>query len=75
MAASSAPAPAVGLAVVPELQSITVVRGDSLWRISRRILGQGQRYTQIYEANPTQIRDPNRIFPGQVLVAPRSLSP
>ncbi len=67
--------PTVGLAVVPELQSITVVRGDSLWRISRRILGQGQRYTQIYEANPTQIRDPNRIFPGQVLVAPRSSTP
>jgi nucleoid-associated protein YgaU len=74
-AAVPAPRAAVGLAVVPELQSITVVRGDSLWRISRRILGQGQRYTQIYEANPTQIRDPNRIFPGQVLVAPRSLSP
>jgi hypothetical protein len=74
-AAVTAPAPAVGLAVVPELQSITVVRGDSLWRISRRILGQGQRYTQIYEANPKQIRDPNRIFPGQVLVAPRSPPP
>ena len=74
-AAVPAPGPAVGLAVVPELQSITVVRGDSLWRISRRILGQGQRYTQIYEANPKQIRDPNRIFPGQVLVAPRSLTP
>ena len=74
-AAVSAPGPSVGLAVVPELQSITVVRGDSLWRISRRILGQGQRYTQIYEANPGQIRDPNRIFPGQVLVAPRSPPP
>ena len=74
-AAVAAPGPAVGLAVVPELQSITVVRGDSLWRISRRILGQGQRYTQIYEANPKQIRDPNRIFPGQVLVAPRSQTP
>ena len=74
-AAVTALGPSVGLAVVPELQSITVVRGDSLWRISRRILGQGQRYTQIYEANPTQIRDPNRIFPGQVLVAPRSPPP
>ena len=73
--APATPGPAIGLAVVPELQSITVVRGDSLWRISRRILGQGQRYTQIYEANPTQIRDPNRIFPGQVLVAPRSSTP
>jgi nucleoid-associated protein YgaU len=74
-APAATPKPTVGLAVVPELQSITVVRGDSLWRISRRILGQGQRYTQIYEANPTQIRDPNRIFPGQILVAPRSSAP
>jgi nucleoid-associated protein YgaU len=69
-----APAPAPGLAVVPEIQSLKVVRGDSLWRISRRILGQGQRYTQIYEANAAQIRDPNRIFPGQVLVNPQPLS-
>ena len=38
--------------------------------ISRRVLGKGIRYTQIYEANTTQIRDPNRIWPGQVLVAP-----
>ena len=74
-APAATPKPTVGLAVVPELQSITVVRGDSLWRISRRVLGQGQRYTQIYEANPTQIRDPNRIFPGQILVAPRSSAP
>ena len=64
------PVAAPGVAVVPEIQSLKVVRGDSLWRISRRILGQGQRYTQIYEANSAQIRDPDRIFPGQVLVSP-----
>jgi hypothetical protein len=81
-AAASAPAPAApeppvataGLAVVPEIQSLKVVRGDSLWRISRRVLGQGQRYTQIYEANTAQIRDPNRIFPGQVLVSPQPVA-
>jgi nucleoid-associated protein YgaU len=59
-----------GVAVVSEIQSVTVLRGDSLWRISRRVLGRGIRYTQIYEANSSQIRDPNRIWPGQVLVAP-----
>jgi nucleoid-associated protein YgaU len=59
-----------GLAVVKEIQSVTVQRGDSLWRISRRVLGKGIRYTQIYEANASQIRDPDRIFPGQVLIAP-----
>jgi nucleoid-associated protein YgaU len=62
-----------GVAVVKEIQSVTVQRGDSLWRISRRVLGKGIRYTQIYEANATQIRDPNKIFPGQVLVAPSKL--
>ncbi len=67
--------PGPGVAVVPEIQSVKVVRGDSLWRISQRVLGQGLRYTQIYEANSAQIRDPNRIFPGQVLVTPQPPSP
>ena len=61
-----------GVAVVPEIQAVTVQRGDNLWRISRRILGKGSRYTQIYEANASQIRDPNRIWPGQVFVAPQA---
>jgi len=61
-----------GEAVVADIQSVIVARGDSLWRISRRVLGQGVRYTQIYEANASQIRDPNRIFPGQIFVAPKS---
>ena len=47
-----------------------VHRGDSLWRISRKILGAGPRYTQIYEANSRQIRNPNLIYPGQVFVVP-----
>ena len=67
--------PGPGVAVVPEIQSVKVVRGDSLWRISQRVLGQGLRYTQIYEANSAQIRDPNRIFPGQVLVTPQPPAP
>ncbi len=63
--------PVAGAVVVARIQSVTVEHGDSLWRISRRILGQGIRYTQIYEANAAQIRDPNKIWPGQIFVAPK----
>ncbi len=57
-------------AVVPTLGTATVIHGDSLWRISRKILGHGVRYTLIYEANASQIRDPDLIHPGQVFVVP-----
>jgi len=55
---------------VDQVITASVVRGDSLWRISRRMLGKGVRYTQIYDANTSQIRDPRRIYPGQILVVP-----
>ena len=86
VAAAPAPAPAAaqppvvtqqkdesvaGAAVVAELRTARVERGDSLWRISRTIYGEGLRYTQIYDANTNQIRNPNLIFPGQVLVVPK----
>ncbi|MGE3247572.1 MAG: LysM peptidoglycan-binding domain-containing protein [Beijerinckiaceae bacterium] len=75
---SAAPAVAIGLAppeppahvVVERLTTANVAKGDSLWRISRTMLGQGIRYTQIYAANTNQIRNPNLIYPGQVLVVP-----
>jgi nucleoid-associated protein YgaU len=57
--------------VVSEVSAVTVTRGDSLWRISRLRLGNGMRYTVIYEANSSQIRNPNLIYSGQVLVLPR----
>ncbi|WP_348629358.1 LysM peptidoglycan-binding domain-containing protein [Methylobacterium sp. 17Sr1-1] len=47
-----------------------IVRGDSLWRISRRTYGEGERHSAIYGANQDQIRDPDLIYPGQVLVLP-----
>lgn len=56
--------------VVERLTTANVAKGDSLWRISRTMLGQGIRYTQIYAANTNQIRNPNLIYPGQVLVVP-----
>ena len=49
---------------------MTVVRGDNLWRLSHHALGSGERYAVIYRANRGQIRNPNVIYPGQVLVVP-----
>jgi nucleoid-associated protein YgaU len=48
-----------------------VARGDSLWRISRVNYGVGMRYAAIYKANRDQIRNPNRIYPGQIFVLPK----
>ena len=85
-AAPSAPAagqPATGgsdVAAMPEttapkLQSaagsVIIRRGDTLWRISRRVYGMGVRYSTIYLANQDQITDPDRIWPGQVFAVPR----
>jgi len=56
--------------VVPKTASTVVSRGDSLWRISRAAYGAGLRYAVIYKANRDQIRNPNRIYPGQIFVLP-----
>lgn len=49
---------------------IMISRGDNLWRIARKIYGKGVRHTVIYEANKNQIRNPHRIYPGQVFTIP-----
>jgi nucleoid-associated protein YgaU len=49
---------------------VVVQPQQNLWRLARRAYGQGIRYTDIYEANRDQIRDPNLIFPGQVFAVP-----
>ena len=56
--------------VVAAIDTAKVRRGDSLWRISRTTYGHGRRYTIIFDANDSQIRNPNLIYPGQVLVLP-----
>jgi nucleoid-associated protein YgaU len=57
-------------AVGPKIATTIVSRGDSLWRISRLVYGVGTRYAAVYRANRARIRDPNRIYPGQVFVLP-----
>jgi len=49
----------------------TVVRGDSLWKISKKFYGTGSKWRTIYNANRSLIGgNPNLIHPGQVLKIP-----
>ena len=50
----------------------TVEKGDTLWAIATRTLGNGARYTEIFEANKPMLTDPDKIYPGQVLRIPRA---
>lgn len=48
-----------------------VRRGDTLWKIARRYYHAGTRYNALFRANRGAIRDPDYIYPGQVLRVPR----
>ncbi len=50
------------------LSGLTIQKGDSLWRISRRTLGRGSYYPQILAFN--QIENPDRIYEGRALFMP-----
>lgn len=46
----------------------TVLKGDSLWKIADKELGNALLWKEIYEANKTEIVNPDIIYVGQELV-------
>lgn len=54
--------------VDPEAHLYTVQKGDTLWGIAERTLGNGAYYFQIKQANNMTS---DMIYPGQVLIIPR----
>lgn len=54
----------------PEAQFHTVEKGDNLSKIAKKYYGKASKYPVIFEANKPMLKDPNLIYPGQVLRIP-----
>lgn len=55
----------------PEPTFHTVEKGDTLWAVAEKALGNGARYEEIFEANKPMLSHPDKIYPGQVLRIPQ----
>ena len=53
-------------------RTITVQAGDSLSKIAKRELGDANKWHAIYEANKDRIKNPDLIYPGDVLTLPNA---
>ena len=51
----------------PEAKMHTVKKGDTLWGIAEEQYGDGSKFNTIFEANRPMLKDPDEIYPGQVL--------
>ncbi len=56
--------------VAPETQFYVVVRGDTLGEIAKHYYDNTMKYPEIFEANKPMLRDPDKIYVGQVLRIP-----
>jgi hypothetical protein len=76
--------PATGIAMPPVIvpsempqvetparpKTYKVKKGDCLWKIAGKVYGNPFKWGRVYRANKAKIKNPNRIYPGQVLAIP-----
>ncbi len=53
-----------------ESKTYTVKSGDTLGKIAKQFYGSASKYPKIFEANQPMLKDPDKIYPGQVLRIP-----
>ena len=54
----------------PAFKSHTIQSGDSLSKIAKREYGNANDWRRIFEANPDKIKNPDKIFAGQIIKIP-----
>ena len=72
-AGALAQAPKTPLAMKPDApERYVVVRGDTLWSIAQRYTDSPWRWSELWDQNKDQIKNPNRIYPGDIIVLDRA---
>lgn len=57
-------------ASAPAVRFYTVKKGDTLSAIAKAEYGNANKYPTIFDANKPMLKDPDKIYPGQVLRIP-----
>jgi len=57
-------------AKVMTMKKYTVLKGDTLQKISKKFYGTTRRWNEIYKANQAVLKAPDNIYPGQVIEIP-----
>jgi LysM repeat protein len=73
VAPTIAPPPATANAPSSAVHTVTVLPGDSLWKLARQNLGRGSRWHELLAANPN-IVDPTRLDAGTEIVVPAQMT-
>jgi hypothetical protein len=72
-AGAFAQAPKTPLAMKPDApERYVVVPGDTLWSIAQRYTDSPWRWSELWNLNKDDIKNPHRIYPGNVIVLDRA---
>ena len=52
------------------MKKYTVIKGDTLQKISKKFYGTTKRWMEIYNVNKNVLKSPDAIHPGQVINIP-----
>jgi hypothetical protein len=72
-AGAAAQAPRTPIALKPDAPDrYVVVRGDTLWSIAQRYTDSPWRWSELWNLNRDEIKNPHRLYPGNVILLDRA---